>query len=51
MDRSVAPDGSDEAKIADLYASFLDTDAIEAAGAQPLSEMFAAVDAVTEAPS
>ncbi len=27
MDRSAAPDGSDEAKIADLYASFLDTDA------------------------
>ena len=50
MDRSVAPDGSDEAKIADLYASFLDTDAIEAAGAQPLSEVFARIDAVTEVP-
>ena len=48
MDRSAAPDGSDEAKIADLYASFLDTDAIEAAGAQPLSEVFARIDAVTE---
>ena len=50
MDRTVAPDGSDEAKIADLYASFLDTDAIEAAGAQPLSEVFARIDAVTEVP-
>ncbi|HVK36678.1 MAG TPA: M13 family metallopeptidase N-terminal domain-containing protein, partial [Microlunatus sp.] len=50
MDRSEAPDGSDEAKIADLYASFLDTDAIEAAGAQPLDEVFARIDAVTEVP-
>jgi putative endopeptidase len=50
MDRSAAPDGSDEAKIADLYASFLDTEAIEAAGARPLSEVFARIDAVTEVP-
>ena len=28
--------GSDEAKIADLYASFMDEDAVEAAGASPL---------------
>ena len=32
MDRESATDGSDEAKIADLYASFMATDTIEAAG-------------------
>ena len=50
MNRQQATDGSDEAKIADLYASFMDGEAIESAGAQPLSEFFAAVDAVTEIP-
>ena len=38
--------GSDEAKIADLYASFMDADAVEAAGAEPLSPLLAAIDAV-----
>ena len=51
MNRQQAPDGSDEAKIADLYASFMDGEAIESAGAQPLSELFAAVDEVTEIPA
>ena len=37
----------DEAKIADLYASFMDEDAIEAAGAAPLAGPLAEVDAVT----
>ncbi|HLT62215.1 MAG TPA: M13 family metallopeptidase N-terminal domain-containing protein, partial [Microlunatus sp.] len=35
--------GSNEAKIADLYASFMDTDAVEAAGAKPLSGLLAEV--------
>ncbi len=48
MDRASAPEGSDEAKIADLYASFMATDTIEAAGAQPISELLARIDAVTE---
>ena len=38
--------GSDEAKIADLYASFMDADAIEAAGAEPLEPLLARIDAV-----
>ena len=40
--------GSDAAKIADLYASFLDTDAVEAAGAAPLAPLFAEIDAVAD---
>ena len=40
--------GSDEAKIADLYASFMGTDAVESAGTAPLAPFFAEVDAVTE---
>jgi putative endopeptidase len=39
--------GSDEAKIADLYASFLDEDAVEAAGAAPLQPLFAEIDEVS----
>jgi len=39
--------GSDEAKIADLYASFMDADAIEAAGASPLTAPLARIDAVS----
>ncbi len=39
--------GSDEAKIADLYASFMAEDAVEAAGAAPLAPLLAEVDAVT----
>ena len=39
--------GSVEDKIADLYASFMDEDAIEAAGASPLTPPLARIDAVT----
>ncbi len=38
--------GSDEAKIADLYASFMAEDAIEAAGTAPLDLPLARIDAV-----
>ncbi|GAB3715568.1 M13 family metallopeptidase [Mariniluteicoccus flavus] len=38
--------GSDEARIADLYASFMDVDHAEAAGLDPLRERLAAIDAV-----
>ncbi|HWJ53308.1 MAG TPA: peptidase M13, partial [Propionibacteriaceae bacterium] len=38
--------GSDEAKIADLYASFMDEEAIEAAGTAPLTPLFAEIAAV-----
>ena len=41
------PPGTDAAKIADLYASFMDADAVEAAGAEPLSPMLAEIDAVS----
>src|SRR5918995_358183 len=40
--------GSDEAKIADLYASFMDEEAVEAAGAGPLLPLFAEIDEVTD---
>ncbi len=39
--------GSDEAKIADLYASFMDEETIEAAGGTPLAPPMRRVDAVT----
>lgn len=38
--------GSNEAKIADLYASFMDAEAVEAAGAAPLTGPLAEVDQV-----
>ncbi len=38
---------ADSTKIANLYASFMDEDTIEAAGAEPLRPLLAAVDAVT----
>jgi putative endopeptidase len=38
--------GSDETKIADLYASFMDAEAIEAAGATPLTAPLRRIDAV-----
>ncbi|MCW2809865.1 MAG: pepO [Friedmanniella sp.] len=40
--------GSDRAKIADLYASFMDEEAIEAAGATPLGPPLARVDATAD---
>jgi putative endopeptidase len=39
--------GSEAAKIADLYASFMDETAIEALGAEPLQPLLARVDALT----
>jgi len=40
--------GSVQQKIGDLYASFMDTDRIEALGATPLDPELAAVDAITD---
>jgi predicted metalloendopeptidase len=45
---SGAPEGSDERKIGDLYASFMDAAAVEAAGAEPLRPLLAQVDAVSD---
>jgi putative endopeptidase len=42
--------GSDEAKIADLYASFMDEEAAENAGANPILPLLAAIDAVETVP-
>jgi putative endopeptidase len=38
--------GSDEARIADLYAGFMDEDAVERAGASPILPLLAAIDSV-----
>ena len=46
-DSSPAP-GSDAAKIGDLYSSFLDADAIEAAGTAPIADELAAVADATD---
>ncbi|MFV0459889.1 MAG: M13 family metallopeptidase [Actinomycetales bacterium] len=40
-------DDPDVAKVAALYASFMDTDAVEAAGSEPIAPLLARVDAVT----
>ena len=45
-----AEPGSEARKIGDLFASFLDTDRIEKAGAAPLADQLARVDAVTDVP-
>ena len=50
IDADLTSSHPDEAKIADLYASFMDADAVEALGAAPLSPLFAAIDAVTSMP-
>jgi putative endopeptidase len=42
--------GSDEARIADLYASFMDEDAAERAGAEPILPLLAAIDSVETLP-
>ncbi|MFL6046585.1 MAG: M13 family metallopeptidase [Propionibacteriaceae bacterium] len=42
--------GSDEARIADLYASFMDEEAVEKAGAGPILPLLASVDAVQTVP-
>ncbi len=39
--------GTDEAKIADLFASFMDEDAIEAAGSTPMAPPMRRIEAVT----
>lgn len=48
-----SPDGLDpateEGKIATLYASFMDTDAVEAAGSEPIQPLLAEVTEVTDA--
>jgi putative endopeptidase len=41
-----APNGSNEQKIGDFYASCMDTAAIESAGLKPLAADFAAIDAI-----
>jgi putative endopeptidase len=38
--------GSDEARIADLYAGFMDEDAVERAGASPILPLLAAIDSL-----
>jgi putative endopeptidase len=42
--------GSDEARIADLYASFMDEDAVERAGVSPILPLLAAIDSVETVP-
>ena len=42
--------GSDEARIADLYASFMDEEAVEKAGADPILPLLASIDAVDTVP-
>ncbi|CAN5284704.1 M13 family metallopeptidase [soil metagenome] len=42
-----AAPGSEAQKIGDLYASFMDTDAVNAAGADPIRATLAAIDALT----
>jgi len=46
-----APAGSNERKIGDLYRSFMDTDAIESLGWQPIADDLAAAAAVTDVQS
>jgi putative endopeptidase len=42
--------GSDEARIADLYASFMDEEAVERAGSSPILPLLAAIDSVEAVP-
>jgi len=44
-----APDGTDERKVGDLWAAFMDVDAIEAADADPLAADLAEIRAVADA--
>jgi len=46
LDHAPRAPGSDAAKIADLYASFMDETRLEQLGAQPLREPFAQIDAL-----
>ena len=45
-----APEGSEERKLGDLYASFMDADRAEQLGSQPISETLAAARAVSSVP-
>jgi putative endopeptidase len=45
-----APEGSEERKFGDLYASFMDAERAEQLGSQPISETLAAARAVTSVP-
>src|ERR1700733_2197309 len=45
-----APEGSEERKFGDLYASFMDADRAELLGSQPVSEALAAARAVSSIP-
>jgi putative endopeptidase len=42
--------GSDEGRIADLYASFMDEDAVESAGVSPILPLLAAIDSAETLP-
>jgi len=42
-----APEGSEERKLGDLYASFMDAERVEQLGSQPISETLAAARAVS----
>ena len=44
--KASAPDGSNEQKIGDFYASCMDTTAIEAAGLKPISAQLKAIEAI-----
>ena len=45
---SDAPEGSDERKAGDLWAAFMDVDAVEARDAEPLADDLAAIRAVSD---
>src|SRR6185503_12627830 len=45
-----APEGSEERKLGDLYASFMDADRAERLGPEPISETLAEARAVTSIP-
>src|ERR1700678_3580191 len=45
-----APEGSEERKFGDLYASFMDADRAELLGSQPISQLLAAARAVSSIP-
>ncbi len=45
-----APEGSEERKVGDLYASFMNTDAVEAASTAPLEPIFERIDAISSVP-
>ncbi|TFD46289.1 peptidase M13 [Cryobacterium sp. TMT1-2-1] len=50
LEAQSAPEGTEERKFGDLYASFLDEDRVEKLGATPLQADLATVDAVTSIP-